>query len=346
MEKSYKKKYKKNIRNKRKKRDKNAIYEYSNLLNKSYDNSRDDIFINSSQLRIFKLIYHLFLIFLIFLILYFLRQYLKKNKNNRIHIEENIDKFEINIYNNIKDKLENSQCTQITPNLPEFLNGIIRKFKPKKILEIGVNEGGNSIVILNAIHEAKNSHLYSIDISNSDKVGYCINKYFPSFLNKWRVFKGDTAEMYMEEIGKNIDMAFINSANFNPEGILNFLVILPFLNNNAIICFIDKSDLVKNSRLYKKGKENDYSLYNLLNLIRGKKYFPSGNQISSRDVGAIRLDRNQFNYVHEYFRVLKGQWQYVPSEIHINKMKELFKKYYDDECLTMFEKAISLNIKT
>ena len=36
-------------------------------------------------------------------------------------------------------------------NQREFLNGIVRKFKPKKILEIGVAEGGSSIVILNAI---------------------------------------------------------------------------------------------------------------------------------------------------------------------------------------------------
>ena len=31
-------------------------------------------------------------------------------------------------------------------NQREFLNGIIRSFRPKKILEVGVNLGGSSII--------------------------------------------------------------------------------------------------------------------------------------------------------------------------------------------------------
>ena len=31
-------------------------------------------------------------------------------------------------------------------NQPEFLNGIIRKFKPPKVLEVGINRGGSSII--------------------------------------------------------------------------------------------------------------------------------------------------------------------------------------------------------
>ena len=33
----------------------------------------------------------------------------------------------------------------------EFLNGVVRKFRPKKIVEIGVKYGGASCIILNAI---------------------------------------------------------------------------------------------------------------------------------------------------------------------------------------------------
>lgn len=38
-----------------------------------------------------------------------------------------------------------------------FINGIIRKLKPKKCLEIGVSNGGSSILILNAIKDIENS---------------------------------------------------------------------------------------------------------------------------------------------------------------------------------------------
>ena len=34
---------------------------------------------------------------------------------------------------------------------PYFINGVIRKYKPKKCLEIGVAAGGSAIIILNAL---------------------------------------------------------------------------------------------------------------------------------------------------------------------------------------------------
>ena len=51
-------------------------------------------------------------------------------------------------------------------NQHEFLNGIVRKFRPKKIVEIGVAKGGGSSIILNAIQD-EGAHLYSIDLSNN-----------------------------------------------------------------------------------------------------------------------------------------------------------------------------------
>lgn len=46
-----------------------------------------------------------------------------------------------------------------------FTNGIIRKNKLKKCLEIGVANGGSSIVILNAIKDMDNSFLVSLDLN-------------------------------------------------------------------------------------------------------------------------------------------------------------------------------------
>ena len=54
-------------------------------------------------------------------------------------------------------------------NQREFLNGVIRKFRPKKIVEIGSSRGGSSIIMLNAIQDIKNSHLYSIDLNDQEK---------------------------------------------------------------------------------------------------------------------------------------------------------------------------------
>ena len=59
-------------------------------------------------------------------------QVIKKifKKKFQIHF----DKFEVYKYNEIKQSLVN--CSQMWANQKEFLNGIIRKFKPEKIVEL------------------------------------------------------------------------------------------------------------------------------------------------------------------------------------------------------------------
>ena len=62
---------------------------------------------------------------------------------------------------------------------PYFINGILRKIKPKKCLEIGVAKGGSTIVILNAIKDIKDSSLVSLDLNTQ----LYINS-FSFYLNK------------------------------------------------------------------------------------------------------------------------------------------------------------------
>ena len=106
------------------------------------------------------------------------------------------DKYEENIYNNIKSELSNSQCSRMWGNQLSFINGVIRKFRPKKILELGVAEGGSSIIILNAIRNIKNSHLYSIDLSSNEMIGYCVKNVFPQLSKNWNLYTGNVAAKF------------------------------------------------------------------------------------------------------------------------------------------------------
>ena len=59
-----------------------------------------------------------------------------------------LDNYETDIYNRIKEKLLGFPCDGMHKNQREFLNGVVRRFKPKKILEIGVREGCASSIML------------------------------------------------------------------------------------------------------------------------------------------------------------------------------------------------------
>lgn len=248
------------------------------------------------------------------------------------------DQYEENRYEEIDKKLVENHCSDMWGNQRKFLNGVVRKFHPKKILEIGVNRGGSSIIILNAIRDIDNAKLYSIDLNTEEKVGKCVKDFFPHLLNKWRLFKGNIATEFIEKIGKNIDIVFIDSAHFEPGEIMDFLIILPFLKESAVVIFHDIANQITRSSV-----RNEWAPYIIFNAIRGEKFLPSGNKILTHDIGAIKLEKNQKKYYHDYFRLLGGQWQYFPKEIYINSLRKHFKKYYDRDCLFMFEETVKFN---
>ena len=251
------------------------------------------------------------------------------------------DKYETYIYNEIKEKLKSTKCSLMWGNQKEFINGIIRKFRPKKIIELGVNVGGSSIIILNSIKDLKNSHLFSIDIKNDIYIGSCVENYFHNLTEKWTLFKGGIAAEFIEKIGKNIDLAMIDTSHFEPGEILDFLLILPFLKEEAIVIFHD----IDHQITYARGKDlrNEWAPYIIFNIIRGEKYFPSGDGIFNKDIGAIKLEKNQKRFVYDYCRALGGQWQYFPEEKHIQIVLKFFEKYYDNVCLTILKESIDFN---
>ena len=285
---------------------------------------------NSKEKKIIWIII-LFFIFLLYL-------FVNKNDFGISKKILNFDKYEVEQFNKIKQRLIENHCSDMWDNQREFLNGIIRKFHPRKILEIGVNRGGSSIIMLNAIQDIKNSQLYSIDLSDAERIGICVRNYFPEFLNKWILFKGNIATEFIEKIGNNIEVVFIDSAHFEPGEILDFLIVLPFLKENAIVVFHDIGNQITMSK-----DRNEWAPYIIFNGIRGEKFLPSGNKILTQDIGAIKLESNQKKYYHDYFRLLGGQWQYFPKEIYINSIRNHFQKYYDKDCLIMFEETVKFN---
>ena len=156
--------------------------------------------------------YKYFFIFLICIIIF---PFFEK-KQTKVYFEQ----YQTNIFNDIKKKLLKAKCSIMWGNQREFINGIIRKYKPKKLVEIGVSLGGSSIIMLNAIKDFEKSKLYSIEIRDQNWIGKCVFEHFPNLINKWKLFKGGITVNFIEKIGNKIDLVMIDTSHFEPGEII------------------------------------------------------------------------------------------------------------------------------
>ena len=168
----------------------------------------------------------------ILIIIYLIDKYYKQLNNklikkfgintiiNNIN-DNNLEEYQKYILDRIKDRLKGPHIMGIDEYY--FINGLIRKYKPKKLLEIGVCSGGMSATILNAIKDREDAFLYSCDLETKHyletnfSVGSIVKYYFPEFLNKWKLYTGNTTSAFIEEFGGDIDFVFIDTAHVMPK---------------------------------------------------------------------------------------------------------------------------------
>ena len=92
---------------------------------------------------------------LIFVTIISLTIFLIFRRNHNFKFDKNFDYIH---YENdfITEKMKNDAGWHLTLDHAYLINGLIRKYKPKNRLEIGVARGGSAILILNAIKDIPN----------------------------------------------------------------------------------------------------------------------------------------------------------------------------------------------
>ena len=162
---------------------------------------------------------------------------LDKNLKENKSYKNNYDlSYQYHLYERemITEKMKNYSGWQLMKNEPYFINGIVRKFKPKKCLEIGVAKGGSSIIILNALKDVDNSFLVSLDLNTYNRkyrIGENVNKYFPELTknNKWRLYTGEQPHKFLDKLNLKFDFLFLDTVHLTPGELINIIEALPFL---------------------------------------------------------------------------------------------------------------------
>ena len=257
-----------------------------------------------------------------------------------IVINQRPEDYEQEYLNKIRNKLKGALLT-ITDM--KFINGMIRKYKPKKILEVGVASGGSSAIILNAIQNIENSHLYSIDkltnayLNEEKETGWIVKEKFSNLMNKWTLYTGGITSNFIEKIGGDIDFVFLDTVHYAPGEWLDILQILPFLKKkNAILMLHDIR-----YHFYVKDffhSSNDH----LFTYLKGEKIMPKIPEVIP-NIGAVFLDNDQEKRYFDYFFALISTWNYIPEIEEWNFIRNFLSKYYSKELIDIYDSSYKLN---
>jgi hypothetical protein len=161
-------------------------------------------------------------------------------------------------------------------------------------------------------------------------------------MKKWTLYTGGITSEFIETIGDNIDLVFIDTMHVTPGEMLDWLMVLPFLKNGATVIFHDIFSLYSHRKITKKKKHTSNN--QLLCYIRGELILPHyGDKVFFRNIGALKLTPEQKKYYYVYFLALGIQWEYMPSASELKLMRNFFMKYYGEKYVEVFDDAVEKN---
>ena len=229
-----------------------------------------------------------------------------------------------------------------------FLSGIIKQIQPKKIVEIGVAQGGTTALMAKTIAMlGLNAQIISVDIQKvrlEEPVGYIYEK-FPQKNNiDYTLLLGESLaqRILKNEIGTDVDLVILDTTHEIPGEILDFLSILPYMSKNGMVVLHDVS--ISNNLILNDATLNyatiRISTKVLFSTVVAEKYY-NGNQTDLPNIAAFSITQQTTEYINNVFYALTHLWTSQISDELKQSYLELFKKHYPEACVDLYRNNIA-----
>ncbi len=248
-------------------------------------------------------------------------------------------------YLNILNRLKHKSQKSLSDDNLIWICSLIEKYKPRRILEIGVSTGGSTSVYLNCIKELGiNCELVSIDteiIANykngKPAIGsevYELKDYLD--LTKFKLLTGK----FIPEVTDNIgifDMVILDTVHFIPGEVLDLLCLKNNVKKDTILVLDDINIESRYPNLYKENLNSSSSNAMILSALNGNLLFP--NTIFP-EIGGVILSDNAIDE-NRLLLCLCHKWN---SDIidfkdkYFSKIKELYGKEFLTKLEVIYEK--------
>lgn len=145
---------------------------------------------------------------------------------------------------------------------------------------------------------------------------------------------------YLKKIGTDIDFILLDTMHILPGELLDFITILPYLKDGAIVCLHDI-----NLHAWDYSRRNADATCTLFSSAVGEKFINKQDG-SFPNIGAIKVNQDTRKYISNVFSALCLPWNYIPSDEDVKKYYKVINEHYCSEYMWLFNQAIQMNKKT
>jgi hypothetical protein len=233
-----------------------------------------------------------------------------------------------------------------------FLCGILNRFNPTKIVEVGIAGGATSAIITKCMCGKGNDFSqHSIDLNerfyrdNKIVSGYlgqqadALLKGSNSFNHEYHL--GKVACSFMDTIGDQIDCLILDTVHSCPGELLDFITLLPYLKNGCVVIL---HDIVYNHFSRERGKRG-FSNTILFSAVSGEKYMNNDttNKTEMPNISAFVVSDETRKNIYDIFVALLITWVYMPDEKQIGDYRKCIERFYPRDYINIFEASIEHN---
>ena len=229
-----------------------------------------------------------------------------------------------------------------------FICGLIKKYRPKNIVELGVSGGGTTALILNCLQmlDMDDTKMSSVDLSYvyhynpANPCGFQVSDAarFLNNMNNHKFYLGKILPEVIEKIAhdKKIDFLIMDTTHYLPGELLDFCMALPYLADDAIIVLDDTSFWFEGENRWAFATKIVYDL-----CVIQEKY-EAETEDGFPKVVAFKLPHLSEACKENIFDILSMPWNYYDDN-----QVEIYKRYVDEhfscEIKSLFERAVKIN---
>lgn len=150
----------------------------------------------------------------------------------------------------------------------------------------------------------------------------------------------------IDEIGNEIDFVILDTVHYLPGEILDFLAMLPYLKEGAVVVLHDVAD----NHYERPGWTNAYCTGVLFSAVTAEKFLnfiPTGcgnTFFRYPNIAAFKVNEQTRTNIDQVFLSLVINWNYVPQPGEIHLYRAHYQRHYPKELIDIFVETIRMNL--